>query len=108
MIEYWVVATRPVTQNGLGLSVNAAKDDLDALARFLPCLPEPPDVADRWLALVHAYAVMCKPAHDARFVAVLDGHAITRLVTPNPGDFTRFKHVECLTPVQLISPAKGP
>jgi predicted nucleic acid-binding protein len=52
IIEYWVVATRPLAQNGLELTTEEASGDLLALRRFLPNVPEPPDVADRWLRLV--------------------------------------------------------
>jgi hypothetical protein len=57
LIEYWVVATRPAANNGFGLSPCEADGDLSSLRGLLPCLPELPDVADRWYALVGRYGV---------------------------------------------------
>ena len=69
LIEYWVVATRPADRNGFGLTPAEAEGDLIALLGMLPCLPEPPDIAARWLSRVARYQVAGKPAHDARLVA---------------------------------------
>src|SRR4051794_13619206 len=76
LIEYWVVATRPASNNGFGLTPDEAAADVAALRAFLPCLPEPPDVADRWFRRVTTYRVSGKPAHDARLVALMEAHGI--------------------------------
>jgi predicted nucleic acid-binding protein len=103
MIEYWVVATRPPDRNGFGLSPAEAAGDLAALRAVLPCLPEPPDVADRWLRLVTQHGVSGKPAHDTRLVAVMEAHGIGRLLTLNPSDFARFTGIEVVSPNQLLT-----
>ena len=71
LIEYWVAATRPIAQNGFGLSPEHASSDVSGLRAFLPCLPEPADVIDRWFGLVTKHRVSGKPGHDARLVAVM-------------------------------------
>jgi predicted nucleic acid-binding protein len=106
MIEYWVAATRPTAQNGFGLTPDEARSDLVRLRGFLPCLPEAPDVADRWLRLVTQHSVSGKPAHDTRLVALMEAHGVRRLLTLNPGDFARYPNVECVRPDQLL--AAGP
>jgi hypothetical protein len=40
LIELWVVATRPVAQNGLGLSISEAMSELMRLKSMFPLLPQ--------------------------------------------------------------------
>jgi predicted nucleic acid-binding protein len=108
LIEYWVVATRPSGLNGFGLSPREAETDLSALRALLPCLPEPPDVIDRWQGLVSRHAVAGKPAHDARLVAFMAAHGIQRLLTLNPSDFIRYREIEVLSPPQLLAATPPP
>jgi predicted nucleic acid-binding protein len=103
LIEFWVVATRPTANNGFGLTPSQVRADVDEFINLLPCLPEPPDVADRWLRLVTRYSVSGKPAHDARLVALMEAHGVRRLLTLNPGDFARYPNVECVSPNQLLT-----
>lgn len=42
LVELWVVATRPVDQNGLGLSPAATADELKRIKGMFPLLPETP------------------------------------------------------------------
>jgi predicted nucleic acid-binding protein len=102
LIEYWVVATRPVAQNGFGLTTELATRDLTRLRSFLPTLPEPPDVAERWLRLVSTYDVKGKPSHDARMAAVMEAHGVAQLLTLNARDFSRYTMLACVTPAQLL------
>jgi predicted nucleic acid-binding protein len=103
LIEYWVVATRPSAANGLGLSPAEAEGDVIALRSLLPCLPEPPDLADRWFALVSRHHVAGKPAHDARLIALMDAHGVRRLLTLNPSDFTRYPQLQVFSPSALLA-----
>lgn len=105
LIEYWVVATRPVAQNGFGLTTELATRDLFRLRSFLSTLSEPPDIADRWLGLVTAHDVKGKPSHDARMAALMQAHGVRRLLTLNARDFTRYTDLECVTPAQLLQPS---
>jgi predicted nucleic acid-binding protein len=102
LIEYWVVATRPKRSGGIGLSPAETEVDIDALRRILPCLQEPPDIIALWQPLVVKYAVSGVLAHDAHMVAVMDYHKIDRILTLNTSDFTRFTHIKCLTPSELL------
>jgi predicted nucleic acid-binding protein len=103
MIEYWVVATRPGDRNGFGLTPAEAAADLVALRAFLPCLPEAPDLAERWFRLVTQHAVSGKPAHDTRLIALMEAHGVRRLLTLNPSDFKRFPGIEPVSPAQLLT-----
>jgi len=61
-------------------------------------LPDPPDVFDRWRAVVVDYEVSGKRAHDARLVAFMRGHGIERVVTFNAKDFRSFEGLEVIVP----------
>lgn len=53
LVEFWAVATRPDSVNGLGWSTATAADAIRALRDQFPLLPEAPDVPDRWFELVN-------------------------------------------------------
>ena len=103
LIEFWSVATRPADVNGLGMTAERAAAKLDDLVRVLPCLPEPPDVAERWRALLRETTVEGKQAHDARLVAFMRAHAITRVITLNPRHLARFAGVTCVSPAEALA-----
>ena len=80
-MELWVVATRPVDQNGLGLSVSGVLMEFARLKNFFTVLPETEDVYPAWERLVATYQVTGKPAHDARLVAAMQVHGIPEILT---------------------------
>ncbi len=47
------------------------------------------------------YRVSGKNAHDARLVAVMKPHGITRILTFNAADFARFEGIEAIHPARL-------
>lgn len=102
IIEYWVVATRPRTANGMGLSAAEAQQDLSDFTAVFSCLPEPPDMADRWREVVSRHHVLGRPAHDARLVALMQAHDVKQLLTLNTGDFARYGEIESRTPRQML------
>jgi hypothetical protein len=65
LMELWVVATRPVAQNGLGLSAIEAASELMRLKSMFPLMPDTPAIYPVWENLVIQYQVSGKPAHDA-------------------------------------------
>jgi len=103
LAEFWVVLTRPSAVNGCGLQFEEAATALaDARASF-KCLTEPPDMADRWQAVVRENQVMGKQAHDARLVALMLAHNVTRILTLNPSDFARYQGITAVTPEEALS-----
>jgi predicted nucleic acid-binding protein len=101
LIEFWAVATRPREVNGLGLSVDEAERDLDDWQQSFELLPEPPDVAARWRALVTHYAVQGRQSHDTRLVAVMLAYGVTQILTLNEGHFARYGEIACLAPEEV-------
>lgn len=98
IVELWVVATRPVAQNGLGISPIAAKVYLSRFKRFLPLVPDTPEVHEQWEQLVSQYAVSGKKAHDTRLVASMLVHGLDTILTFNVDDFKRYASIAVLHP----------
>lgn len=97
--EFWNVATRPIDRNGLGLSDQAAHDEVVKLEEFGVVLAESLDVYVEWKRLVHVHSVRGVHVHDARLVAAMTVHGVGRLVTFNVSDFARYSEIQTLTPV---------
>jgi predicted nucleic acid-binding protein len=102
--EFWVVATRPVAANGLGLSTAAALAEVTRLTALFPLFPDTPAVYPEWLRLVSTHQVSGKNAHDARLVAAMAVHGISHLLTFNIADFARFPGITVLDPASLAAP----
>lgn len=81
LMELWVVATRPLSQNGLGLSISEAASELMRLKSMFPLLPDTAAIYTVWESLVIQYEVVGKPAHDARLVAAMQVHGLTSILT---------------------------
>jgi predicted nucleic acid-binding protein len=96
--EFWVVATRPFANNGLGMSAAQAKAKLDDLTKILVFLPESQATFPEWQRLVVQHDCKGKPAHDARLVAAMNVHGITQILSFNKGDFSRFPGIQVLVP----------
>lgn len=66
LYEFWVVATRPVAQNGLGLTPAECDQTLTAFEAAFPLLLDQPALTAEWRTLVTTFGCIGKPAHDAR------------------------------------------
>lgn len=101
LIEFWAVATRPVSVNGLGLDIVATTQELAHLKTFFTLRPDTPDISLEWEKLVVRYQVIGKQVHDARLVAAMITHQITHLLTFNVDDFKRFSEIEVVDPRKI-------
>jgi predicted nucleic acid-binding protein len=102
LYEYYVVATRPVGSNGLGLSRVAAQNDLlDLVHRFT--LQEKEDgLYSNWIDVITTYESIGKPAHDARLIAAMRLHNLKHLLTFNVTDFQRYsQEITLLDPMTM-------
>jgi predicted nucleic acid-binding protein len=100
--EFWNVATRPVANNGMGLSVTIALDELEKIEQFLTVLPDLPAVYAEWKRLVVKHGVLGSKVHDTKLVATMNVHGIHRILTFNTDDFTRYD-IEAIHPSSLLS-----
>lgn len=101
LIEFWVVATRPVDSNGLGMSVEWAAEQLARMKRFFILLADTADTFVWWERLVLQHQVSGKKAHDARLVASMRAHGITNILTFNVEDFARYPGIQALHPEEV-------
>jgi predicted nucleic acid-binding protein len=98
LYEFWVVATRPLSQNGLGLSVAESLAELTHLRTTFDFLDDSPNLFTEWVAVLSTVACQGKVAHDARYIAAMRTHGITHLLTFNGSDFVRFPGITILDP----------
>jgi len=103
LVEYWNVATRPASVNGLGLSPADVEQRVKAMEFLFPLLPDIPAVHTEWRRLVVSAGVSGKQVHDARLVAVMQAHGVTRLMTLNGSDFRRYAGISVIHPPQVTA-----
>lgn len=96
--EYWVVATRPLEQNGLDHRLSHVNRDLDRIQGMFLFLRDERAVFEHWHNLVSQHEVRGKNAHDARLVAAMHRHGVEHILTNNDRDFRRFTGITIHTP----------
>jgi predicted nucleic acid-binding protein len=108
--EFWVVATRPLPNNGLGLNLAEVQAEFARLKRAFTIMPDTPAVFPEWETLVTQHQVTGKSAHDARLIAAMKVHGIARLLTFNTQDFQCYAGIIVLSPADLLAatPPSGP
>jgi predicted nucleic acid-binding protein len=102
MIEFWVVATRPVEVNGLGWSAEQTRSEVEQIVSQFPLLEETQEIFTHWLNYVTANKVMGKRVHDARLIAVMLAHGVTHLLTFNTDDFRNKEGIVIVHPQAVI------
>lgn len=102
MAEFWNVATRPVANNGMGFSVALALSELEKIERLLTVLPDVPPIYAEWKRLVVKHSVLGTKVHDAKLVAAMKVHGVSRILTFNTQDFARYD-VEAVHPSSLLA-----
>ena len=91
LTEFWNVSTRPVNRNGYGLNTSQVYELLQHGENLFPLLPDSPAIYLEWRRLVLEYCVSGIQVHDARLVAAMIVHGVTRILTFDIDDFTRYK-----------------
>jgi predicted nucleic acid-binding protein len=89
-VEFWNVATRPLTKNGFGLTTVAALKQLRFVERLFPLLPDSAAVYPEWRRFVTTYSIEGVQVHDARLAATMIVYGITHILTFNTTDFRRY------------------
>jgi predicted nucleic acid-binding protein len=83
------------------MTTEAAMQALTVIKDLFPMLPEPVGIYEEWERLVNTYGVSGKNTHDARLVAVMTLHGITRILTFNAADFARYEDIEAIDPLTM-------
>ncbi len=102
--EFWVVATRPVGHNGLGLTPAQAQMEIARLKSLFTVLDDTPAIFAEWERLVVLHQVSGKNAHDARLVAAMAVHGLGKLLTFNTSDFQRYRGIIVISPQDVLIP----
>jgi predicted nucleic acid-binding protein len=103
LIEFWVVATRPIEVNGLGWTTEQTKLEINQISTQFSLLPENPHIFTHWLQLVIDHDIKGKRTHDIRLLAVMKSYYITHLLTLNPHDFIQIPEITIVHPQEIIS-----
>ncbi len=98
LYEFWAVATRPVTANGLGMTVLECEAQVARAKRLFRLLPDLPALLAEWEALVGTYQCHGRVSFDARLAAAMRTHGLSRLLTLNGADFARFPGITVIDP----------
>jgi predicted nucleic acid-binding protein len=96
--EYWNVATRPLKQNGFGLSIAEVNTAVATIEQGMILLPESEAVYRKWRQLVFTHEVSGSKVHDVRLVAAMSVHGLSHLLTLNTLDFARFPEIQAIHP----------
>jgi predicted nucleic acid-binding protein len=88
--EYLVVATRLTAHNGLGLTLQQAIHNIEAMMSRCRLLEETKAVAQTLKSLALQSLTSGKQLHDANVVATALVHGVTEILTENLEDFARF------------------
>jgi predicted nucleic acid-binding protein len=105
LYEFWSVATRPLENNGLGMSTADAHAEINTIQKLFRLLRDERGVFPIWEQIVTSYGVRGKQVHDARLAASLQRHAATHLLTFNTSDFARYPFITVMSPLAIVSGA---
>ena len=103
LIEFWAVATRPIANNGFGLTTAQATQELTKLKALFAILPDTADILPEWERLVVKHQVLGKQVYDTRLVAAMRVHDLTHLLTFNIDDFKRFTVITAVSPHTILN-----
>jgi predicted nucleic acid-binding protein len=99
--EFWNACTRPLARNGYGLSPQEADRRAGFFEDNLRLLPDTVAVHQEWRKLLVTCHVSGVQVHDARLVAAMRVHAVSRILTFNERDFARYPGIEAMHPRTL-------
>ena len=98
VIEFWAVATRPVSANGLGWSVSQTASEVTEMESHFVMLPDTPEIYLTWKQFVSAGSITGKRVHDARLASVSRVQQCDALLTFNGSDFAAVPGLTLLDP----------
>ncbi|MBI3682133.1 MAG: PIN domain-containing protein [Acidobacteria bacterium] len=105
LVEFRNVCTRPISKNGLGLTLAQTNERATLVESRFRLLPDNERVHAEWRRLVVAHSVAGVQVHDARLVAAMMAHGVPQLLTLNDRDFARYADISAVHPRDVV-PAK--
>jgi predicted nucleic acid-binding protein len=103
LVEFWNVSTRPVAQNGYGLSPAETDEVARQIEKAFILLPDLEAIHHEWRRLVLVYAVSGTKVHDARIVAAMIVHGVRHILTLDGRDFERYTEIEMVSPEDVLA-----
>ena len=101
--EFWNVATRPVSANGLGFSHAEVIAEVQNIEGLLTLLPDSPGIYPEWKRIVSDHKVQGIKVFDARLVAVAATYGVGSILTFNAADFRRYASITVIDPASFMS-----
>ena len=101
--ELWVIATRAVALNGLGMSVSDTKLLREKCIQQFRILRDERGIFDFWFQIVSSNQVIGKSTHDARLVAAMVKHSIQNILTFNVQDFKHYLQIKAFDPADILA-----
>jgi predicted nucleic acid-binding protein len=102
IIEFWNVCTRPLKQNGYGLSIADTRRRIRQIERLFTLLPDNEQIYPEWRRLVETRSVSGAQVHDARLVAAMLVHGVAYILTLNKRDFIRYPDIAVEHPRDVV------
>jgi len=93
LVEFWNASTRPANANGLGLSPEQAARYVDRFQTLLRLFPGTAEIFPTWRKLVLQHRVSGIHVHDARIVAAMTVHQVSKILTFDLVDFKRYENI---------------
>lgn len=103
--EFWNVSTRPVENNGRGLTNDQVRKMVNLICRASRLEYESPKSFLRWREIVDRRELKGIAVHDARLVSVMLASGIQSILTRNTNDFRRYEPegIQVFTPRDVIA-----
>jgi len=98
LYEFWATATRPISANGLGLTISETESELVKIKSAFRLFLDHSSLLSEWESLVAKYNCHGRVSYDARIVAAMNTHSIPEVLTLNGADFARFPMIRAVDP----------
>jgi predicted nucleic acid-binding protein len=103
IIEFWSVASRPLTANGLDIAPQRLEDEVARIESIFPLLPDGSAIYAQWRHLVSSLGVVGPQVHDARLVALMLVHGVTHVLTFDTDHFRRYPGITVVHPGDVVA-----
>jgi len=103
--EFWAVATRLESENGLGYTPERAERWLTRYRKHFQLEYETEAVYLEWRKLISDHQVRGKQTHDARIAAAVRAHGLERVLTFNTKHFERYNEISVIHPQHVSQEA---
>lgn len=99
--EYLVVATRPTANNGLGMGIKAALENVAKFVTRASILPETLRAGELFLEWAAKFRITGKRLHDLQILATASVGGTQTLLTANEKDFPKIASIAIVPLSQL-------